>query len=313
VHIPDGFLSVPVWAALDAAAIPAVTMAARRAQNDLETPAGSRIPLLGVMGAFVFAAQMINFPVGLGTSGHLVGGALLAIAVGPAAASVVLTAILVLQAFVFQDGGIIALGANTVNMAVAGVLAGYLPYRVWGQGSSNENRRSAAMFAGGLLSVMVSGSLALTELLISGVPVPQKLVWLSLVVFLISGALEGAITVTVVHAIEKLNPTWVRSAPVMGSRAVAGFMLAVGALVLAGAGVASAMPDAIQRLAMQSGISAAPVWSNSPLAEYQFVGVGSEWARKASAGIIGLMLIFGVCVLIGRMITRRLTARQRSA
>src|SRR5512132_1631588 len=89
VHIPDGFLSTPVWAGLDAAAIPAAAVLVRRAQHGF---AETRAPLLGVMGAFVFAAQMINFPVGIGTSGHLVGGALLAFTLGPAPAGVVMTA-----------------------------------------------------------------------------------------------------------------------------------------------------------------------------------------------------------------------------
>src|SRR5438477_13015198 len=128
MHIPDGFLATPVWAALDVAAAPAVGLIVRRAQRGFDE---AKAPLLGVMGAFVFAAQMINFPVGLGTSGHLVGGALLAIVLGPAAAVVVMTAILAVQAFVFQDGGIVVLGANIFNMALAGVLAGYLPYRMW--------------------------------------------------------------------------------------------------------------------------------------------------------------------------------------
>ena len=118
-----------------------------------------RIPLLGVMGAFVFAAQMINFPVGLGTSGHLVGGALLAIVLGPAAAAVVMTAILAMQAFVFQDGGIMALGANVFNMAMVGVLAGYLPYRMWGRAGGAPRRSSS----GGVLSVLVSACLALAR------------------------------------------------------------------------------------------------------------------------------------------------------
>ena len=87
MHIPDGFLTPPVWASLDALSIPAVSLLARRAKTELEE---SRIPLLGVMGAFVFAAQMINFPVGPGTSGHLVGGTLLACTLGPAAAALVL-------------------------------------------------------------------------------------------------------------------------------------------------------------------------------------------------------------------------------
>src|SRR6266704_6537595 len=125
MHIPDGFLSAPVWATLDIAAIPAAGYMVRKAQREFEE---KKVPLLGVMGAFVFAAQMINFPVGGATSGHLVGSALLAFTLGPAAASVVMAAILAIQALVFQDGGILALGPNVVNMAMVGVLAGYLPF-----------------------------------------------------------------------------------------------------------------------------------------------------------------------------------------
>src|SRR3982751_527568 len=149
MHIPDNFLSTPVWASLDAVALPSIALVSRRAQRQVET---SNIALLGVMGAFVFAAQMINFPVGIGTSGHLVGAALLAITLGPAPATVVMTAILAIQALVFQDGGILALGANIANMAVAGTLAGYLPFYFWGSG----NWRKASIFLGGLLSVLVS-------------------------------------------------------------------------------------------------------------------------------------------------------------
>src|SRR5579862_5779181 len=129
MHIPDNFLSTPVWAALDAISIPAVGWMIRRAGRDLDD---TRIPLLGVMGAFVFAAQMINFPVGVGTSGHLVGGALLVYTLGPAPAALVMTVIIAIQAFVFQDGGVLALGANVFNMAVVGVLTGYLPFHIWG-------------------------------------------------------------------------------------------------------------------------------------------------------------------------------------
>ena len=131
MHIPDGFLAAPVWVGLDAAAIPAAGFFVRRAQASFDE---RRVPLLCVMGAFVFAAQMINFPVGVGTSGHLVGGTLLALTLGPSAATVVMTAILVVQALVFQDGGVTALGANVINMAVAGVWLGYLPVRLAGGG-----------------------------------------------------------------------------------------------------------------------------------------------------------------------------------
>ncbi|HEX6897312.1 MAG TPA: energy-coupling factor ABC transporter permease, partial [Bryobacteraceae bacterium] len=156
MHIPDNFLSTPVWASMDALSISAVGLMIRRAGRELPE---TRIPLLGVMGAFVFAAQMINFPVGAGTSGHLVGGALLASTLGPAPAVLVMTTILAIQAFVFQDGGVLALGANVFNMAIAGVLAGYWPFQLWG-----ASRRNAAILTGGFLSVLLSGSLALAEL-----------------------------------------------------------------------------------------------------------------------------------------------------
>jgi len=281
MHIPDGFLSTPVWGTLDVISAPAVAWVARRAQRDTQD---HRIPLLGVMGAFVFAAQMINFPVGPGTSGHLVGGALLAIVLGPAAASLVLTAILVLQALIFQDGGVLALGANVFNMALAGVAAGYLPYRLWVHQS-----RSGAIFAAGALSVMTSACLALGQLLISGVPMPGGVLWASLALFVVSALMEGAITVAAVRAIERLNPAWVAGPRPTSSRTLASVALAALLLVVVGTLVASAAPDGIQRLTGQALDSAA-------------------WSQRTAAGIAGLALIFVLCYLGGKVISRRRSA-----
>jgi len=296
MHIPDGFLSPPVWGVFDAVAVPAVGLVARRAQLQMED---RKIPLLGVMGAFVFAAQMINFPVGPGTSGHLVGGALLTIALGPAAASIVMTAILAIQALVFQDGGILALGANIFNMAIAGVLAAYLPYRLWANLS-----RPFAIFAAGVLSVMTSACLALAELTISGVPMPRRVLWMSMGLFLISAVMEGAITLAAVRAIERLNPAWARSPKGAGSRVVAA--MAMGAVVLAVVGilVASTNPDGIQQLAAAH----APAWMHAPLADYQVHGIESAWLRRAAAGVAGLALIYGVCIMTGKLIGKQRNA-----
>jgi cobalt/nickel transport system permease protein len=277
VHIPDGFLSTPVWAALDAAAAPAAWFAARRAQRGFEE---SRAPLLGVMGAFVFAAQMINFPVGAGTSGHLVGGALLACTLGPAAASVVMTAILGIQALVFQDGGILALGANVLNMAVVGVLAGYLPYYLGGRGRG----RRAAIFAGGALSVMASAMMALAELLISGVRMPGPMLPISIGLFTVSALLEGAITVTVVSALEGIQPGFVRRPA--GGHSFALTAVGIAAILLAAGGVvfASTAPDGIQHLiGMRPG--------------------GSDYGR--GAGLLGMALLYAACLIAGRVARRR--------
>jgi len=324
MHIPDGFLSPPVWATLDVAAVPAVALMARGARQEIEE---RRIPLLGVMGAFVFAAQMINFPVGLGTSGHLVGGTLLAITLGPAAASIVMTAIIVLQAFIFQDGGIVTLGANVVNMAVVGVLAGYLPYRlVSGAGARRDGDnptstrwRSSAIFLGGVLSVLASACLALAELLISGVPMPRRMLWVSLGLFLVSALIEGVITLAAVGAIERLNPLWVRSPKDSGSRALGVVAIAAVLLVVAGVVGASAAPDGVWSLAAQLGMSAQPPsWLHAPLAGYQVRNFESTWVRKASAGIAGLLMTYAICALAGRAmaaraLTTRAGVRQRSA
>jgi cobalt/nickel transport system permease protein len=280
VHIPDGFLSTPVWATLDAAALPAVAGVIRRAQRGFDA---ARIPLLGVMGAFVFAAQMVNFPVAVGTSSHLVGGALLAYTLGPAAASVVMIAILSVQALVFQDGGLLALGANVLNMAIVGVLAGYLPFYLWGGG----RWRKPAIFAGGALSVLVSAILALTELLVSRVPLPRSMLALSMGVFAVSALLEGAITLAVVQALDAIQPNFV-------TRPAAGRPLALGALglmaLLLGAGgvlIASTSPDGIERLT-----------------HYEAVAQ-QAWFQKSLAGLAGLVLIYGVCLFVGRLVARR--------
>ena len=264
MHIPDGFLSPAVWAPLDMAALPAVGWVARRAQKDTDERS---IPLMGVMGAFVFAAQMINFPVGLGTSGHLVGGALLSIVLGPAAASVVLTAILVIQAFVFQDGGIMALGPNVFNMAIVGVLAGYLPYRLLG-----SRWKSGAIFLAGTTSVMASALLALSQLLLSGVRMPGHLLWASLGLFLASGLIEGAITIAAVRAIGRLNPAWVRDPKTAESRAWT--VLAGAALVLVVAGVSGRVSGSGRNPATGSETGAAGCARMGSRAAHRLCGAG---------------------------------------
>lgn len=298
MHIPDGFLSTPVWATLDAVSVPAIALLANRARREIDE---TRIPLLGVMGAFVFAAQMINFPVGLGTSGHLVGGALLSCVLGPGAAALVMTAILAIQAFVFQDGGIVVLGANVLNMAIAGVLAGYLPYHVLG----GKHRRTA-VFLGAFLSVLVSASLALTELLLSGVRMPGAILGVSGALFVVSALLEGAITVAVVQAIDRLHPTWI-SAP-MPLRSSAFVLLGAAAVFLAGIGAlfASQSPDGLEHLAGQLGISnQARALMSTPLADYQVQGLSSPWLRRAFGGLAGLALIWPACLIVGRLTAKR--------
>jgi cobalt/nickel transport system permease protein len=299
VHIPDGFLKTPVWASLDVVVVPALAIMVRRAQRGF---AEARAPLLGVMGAFVFGAQMINFPVGVGTSGHLVGGALLAYTLGPAAASVVMTAILAIQALVFQDGGILALGANFFNMAIAGVLVATVPYRLFGAGRG----RTAAIFTGAMASVLVSALLALSELAASGVRMPLPILALSLALFVVSASLEGAITVAVIQALEKFQPDFIQRPSPRRGYALAAIAGAAVFLAVAGFLFASTAPDGLERLTQQLGIAShTQVMLHTPLSDYQAGFAGAPWLRKSVAGLAGITLIFAACSLVGWSLSRK--------
>lgn len=121
MHIPDGFLSLSVsiicWA-ITASVVGAAISKTNKALGE------KQIPLMGVMAAFIFAAQMINFPVAGGTSGHLLGGALAAIVLGPWAGMLVMTSVIAVQALLFQDGGLVVMGANILNMGLATAAVG---------------------------------------------------------------------------------------------------------------------------------------------------------------------------------------------
>jgi len=305
MHIPDNFLSTPVWVALDAVALPAVALVSREAQK---LTGHNRLPMLGVMGAFVFAAQMINFPVGIGTSGHLVGGTLLACLLGPYPAALVLTAILLVQALIFQDGGLLALGANVINMALAGVLAGYLPAR-W---LFHTKWKFYGVFLGGACSVLLSGILALAELLLSGIHMPAALIQISLGLFTINALIEGAITVSVLRAIERLNPGLTLThhqntarTTILDWRKVIP-LVAFASITLAAVGVlfASTLPDGLEHLAGKLGRPFGRPVFHSQLADYQIHALGKGWFSRAVAGLIGLLLIYAICTLGGHLLSR---------
>jgi hypothetical protein len=187
-------------------------------------------------------------------------------------------------------------------MAIAGVLAGYLPMQLWGK----SQWRKQAIFAGAFLSVLVSASLALIELLISGIAMPKGILLLSIGLFVISALIEGAITVSVVGAIERLNPGFVKKTEASSGRVLVIFGAAAIILGVTGFVLASSAPDGIQKLALQLGLNAKTSF-HGPLADYSVSYFESPWIRKATAGLAGLLVIYATCAAVGKMI-----ARQRS-
>jgi cobalt/nickel transport system permease protein len=193
MHIPDGFLSAPVAGVGFVLTAAAVAVAVRRTNRTL----GERsVPLMGVMAAFIFAAQMMNFPVAGGTSGHLLGGALAAILLGPWAAIIVMTAVIGVQALIFQDGGLAALGINVFNMGVVTALLGYAVYAATNRLANGRLwLRNASVFAAAWLTVQASAALTAFELAVSDTS-PLSVVLPSMMgVHALIGIGEGLITV----------------------------------------------------------------------------------------------------------------------
>lgn len=209
MHMANELLSVPVAAATLLVAATVVAIAARRLRK---TTAEQRLPLLGVMGAFVFAAQMINFTLPLmpGTSGHLGGGVLLAILMGPAAGIVTMTAILIVQCLVFQDGGLIALGCNIINLGVIPCLLGSLVYHVT-LGPAMKAAAARQYFAAWLAcmaGVTAGAAMVPVEAALSGVlQVPfSQFLGVMVGVHLLIALCEGAVTFAVVAYLRHVRP-----------------------------------------------------------------------------------------------------------
>ncbi len=205
MHVPDGFLNVPVSliAYLLAAAILAVAVVKARTELDDKTA-----PLAGLTAVFIFAAQMLNFPVAAGTSGHLLGGALAAILVGPWVAMLVVTVVLTVQALLFADGGITALGINILNMAIVTAVVGWLVFRAGVR--FVKTPKGAAVIAGvaALVSVPASAMAFVVEYAVGGTaPVSLSAVAAAMGgVHVLIGIGEAVITALVVAAVLASRP-----------------------------------------------------------------------------------------------------------
>ncbi len=166
MHIPDGFLSPSISIFTWALAIGLIALSLTKVQSAYKDRA---VPLMGVCAAFIFAAQMVNFPIPNGTSGHLLGGTLAGALLGPWAGSLVMTVVFIVQAVMFQDGGLVALGANVVNMGLIGTLGGYWLYRAVRSLLGNNSWRSMniAVMVAAWTSVVAGSALAAIQLALS--------------------------------------------------------------------------------------------------------------------------------------------------
>lgn len=302
LHIPDGFLSLPIALICWGLAVILLAFAVRRTQGEL----GERqVPLMGIMAAFIFAAQMINFPVAGGTSGHLLGGALAAIALGPWAAMLVMTAVIGVQALLFQDGGLVVMGANILDMGLLTAIVGYGLYR--GVAGRPRGLRLGVAGIGAWLSVMAAALATALQLWLSGTARLDIVVPAMLGVHALIGIGEALITVAALAFIEQVRPDLI-SAGSERTRGGIGWVfggLAIAAFVAVLSPLASADPDGLERVAEDLGFLDRGV--DAPyqvLPDYTIPLLGQTAVSTIVAGIVGLLIVAALVFVVARLIRR---------
>jgi cobalt/nickel transport system permease protein len=314
MHAPDGFLTAEIAITTGLVSLGVVGVSLRRAGAQL---ADRQVPLAGVAAAFVFAAQMLNFPVASGTTGHLLGGALVAILLGPAVGTLVVTVVVVVQALVFADGGLTSLGYNVLNMAVVTSLGGYGAFRVLLRllPKTAGGVVSASALAGGVSAVLAAMAFSVEWLFGASAPVPFDTVFGAMVgVHALIGVGEGLITAMVMAAVVASRPDVVYgvagldpsqlAGPARAGRATASARaLVIGgilAAVIAATVVsqfAGASPDGLERVAGDTGFAEAAgdhALAGGPFADYATQGLGNERLSLAVAGASGVVIVLAV-------------------
>jgi cobalt/nickel transport system permease protein len=298
LHIPDGFLSLIVSAICWVITALVIGAAISRTNKSLGE---KQIPLMGVMAAFIFAAQMINFPVAGGTSGHLLGGALAAIVLGPWAGMLVLTAVVAVQALLFQDGGLVVMGANILNMGIITCAIGYGLYRA-AAGQSKTVKLSVAGIAA-WLSVMAGALFTAVQLWLSSTSPLTVVIPAMLGIHALIGLGEALITVSALSFIMQTRPDLMgedsESAKASRNWVYIGGVIAL--IVVLFSPFASSDPDGLERVAMDIGfIDAGQSAPYSIIPDYTLPFLGETAFSTIMAGIIGVIVVGAVIMLIGR-------------
>lgn len=322
MHVPDGFLDIPTSIATGVMAVGFLGLAGYRAREELATH-GPALP--GLTAAFIFAGQMVNFPVGVGTSGHLMGAALAAALVGPWTGILVMTVVFIVQALVFADGGITALGTNVLLMAVIAVLVAYLIQRLMISVLPKRIPNVVPAAAIAAFASVPTAALAFSGLYLVGGAIelpPLALVGAMVGWHLVIGVGECIITAVVVGAVIATRPDLVYIArPLMGENASGSAqdrarrstrsVLTVGLSTsfVIGGGVsllASANPDGLEFVAESLGFISnaadAPA-ALSPFADYSFLGDSAM--GSSLAGIVGVLLTLAVTLAVAALIHLR--------
>lgn len=301
MHIPDGFLSLAVSLVFWVLAVVAVGYALTRLRTEL---AERQVPMMGVLAAVIFAGQMLNFSVTGGTSGHLLGAALSSIVLGPWPAVVIMTCVVSVQALVFQDGGLLALGANIANMAVVGVFVAWGVYRLIRNVLPKADwSLLVAGFTAAWTSIEIASLVAALQLALSGTSPADVAIPAMSGIHALIGIGEGLITVGALAFLMAARPGLLKEGAASGdSRLVwiAGIFIA--ALLAVISPQASAHPDGLEWVAQETGFLDAaqgPVYEIIP--DYAIPGVSNEALATIAAGAVGVGIVAVAAFLLSRI------------
>jgi cobalt/nickel transport system permease protein len=301
LHIPDGFLSLLIAGVAWVLTVIAVAAAVQRAQSDLDE---RLVPLAGVMAAFIFAGQMINFPVAGGTSGHLIGATLAAIVLGPWLGILVMTAVIALQALLFQDGGIVAMGANILVMGVVPAFVGYGLYRIVASRGRRAQLLVAALAA--WLSVMAAALLTALFLGFSNTVSFAVVVPAMLGIHAFIGIGEALITAGALSFILRARPQLLQRSATAGGRGWVAGGIVVALLVVLLSPLASGFPDGLEWVAGETGfLETARDAPFELLPDYTIPLLGETPLSTILAGVLGALLVAAIAVLVARALRGR--------
>jgi cobalt/nickel transport system permease protein len=313
MHIPDGFLDTKTIITTSVFSFGAIARALNQVQKNMPP---KMIPLMGLAAAFIFVAQMLNFPIVGGTSGHLIGAVLVSVLMGPSAGILVLSIVLVVQCFIFADGGVLALGANIFNMAVVGSVGGYYIYKfITVIIPGNFGRFVGIAFASWSSTVLASlcctGEIAWSGTVVWSLGFPAMTS-----IHMLIGIGEGLITTLVIAAIFKTRPDLVvadiQRHDISKNRPytdvlIYGFLIIIG-LILFVSPFASQWPDGLEKVATTFGFESKVVSKplvSSPIADYQVPGIGSLSMATALAGAVGAVAVFLFSFILANILSNK--------
>lgn len=337
MHMSDGIVDAPTSVLFAVIAIAALGFAARRARAELDERAA---PMAGLVAAFIFAVQMVNFPILPGVSGHLLGGALAAILVGPYVGALCVAIVLIVQALLFADGGLTALGTNITNMALIGVAAGYLVARRSLPRAPRRGGMGAVAFVAALLGTISAAMGFVVQYAIGGAAGSSvgAVTWYMLVTHTLIGIGEGIVTAITVVAVVNARPDLVyllratdRRATPRAALSANGFLFGFAAVAVLVAGllsyVASSRPDGLDATT-QRGCTVVEVdgteelhgeciaqnaeshaLADSPLADYT---IGGDDRLTGIAGVLGVAAAFAALFAVVRLVRAGRSERQRA-